>query len=313
MRFARTVLGDVTPAKLGRTLCHEHLLTAPGGRFAEDKDLLLDDPARSATALETFRSAGGGTLVEVTTPEFGRSSSGLRALSLRTGVHLVATTGHVSEDYWRGVIDLDAASERSIAEEMLSDLTESMDEGEVRAGVIKVGSSLDRITTTEAKVMRAAAAAQAETGAPITTHTSAGTAAMDQIRVLEKAGVDPARVCIGHLDRRLVWREHLEVARAGAFLGYDCISKEHYEPDTGRARFIARLLAAGHGEQICLSGDLARRSYLDAWGGGPGYRYILEDFVSLLGAAGLDPGAVDLLLIDNPARLLTWHPPRDAT
>jgi 5-phospho-D-xylono-1,4-lactonase len=148
---------------------------------------------------------------------------------------------------------------------------------------------------------------------PITTHTTKGTIPLEQVRIFEEAGADLSKVCIGHQDLKLDYEQHLRVVTSGARIGYDCISKEHYEPDTGRARFIARLLAAGHGEQICLSGDLARRSYLDAWGGGPGYRYILEDFVSLLGAAGLDPGAVDLLLIDNPARLLTWHPPRDAT
>jgi predicted metal-dependent phosphotriesterase family hydrolase len=306
-RRIRTVLGDIAPEDLGATYCHEHLLTAPAPHLAgADRDLVLDDPARARAELDSFRAAGGRAIVEVTTPEFGRSPDGLRRLAAATGVHIVATTGHVSEEYWRGVLDLDARSEQELTAEFEADLTDGMSGTQVSAGVIKVGSSLGAVTAPEAKIMRAAAAAQRATGAPITTHTTAGTAALEQVSTLEAAGADLGRVCVGHLDRRLVWPEHLEIARTGVFVGFDCISKEQYQPDSKRAQYIARLFDAGHGRQICLSGDLARRSYLGAWGGEPGYRYILESFVPLLRRAGLDDDAVHALLVANPASFLSW-------
>ncbi len=143
-------------------------------------------------------------------------------------------------------------------------------------------------------------------GAPITTHTTAGTAAIDQVRLLDTAGADLDHVCIGHLDRRLVWDEHLELARAGVFLGYDCLTKEQYQPESERVRFILRLCDAGFSDRICLSGDFARRRYLSAWGGSPGYRYILEEFIPRLRREGLDDRHARALVIDNPARLLVW-------
>lgn len=302
----RTVRGDIDPQQLGVVYCHEHLLTAPKGREHEgDPDLRLDDEDKAAAELQTFKAAGGGTIVEVTTPEFGRAPGGLRRLSERTGVHIVAATGHVSEDYWRGVLDLDAASEPDLVEALTSEVLTGMCRSDVRAGIIKVGSSRESVTPTEAKIMRAAAVAQQQTGAPITTHTTAGTAGLEQVKILERAGADLERVCIGHLDRRLVWSEHLSLAREGVFLGYDCVSKNQYEPDERRVDFIVRLVAAGHGHQICLSGDLARRRYLVAWGGRPGYRYILERFVPQLRGAGLSTEAVGALLGENPRRLLT--------
>lgn len=305
--FVRTVTGDLDPAKLGKTYCHEHLLTRPGEHLTrEDADLVLDDEDRAAAELERFRGAGGQSLVEVTTPEYGREPAGLRRLAERTFVNIVAATGHVSEEYWRGVIDLDAAPEAQLVDEFVRDLLEGMDGGSVRAGVIKAGSSLDRATSSERKVIRAAAAAQRDTGAPITTHTTAGTASLEQVRLLEQAGADLRHVCVGHLDRRLVWSEHLELASSGVFLGYDCVSKEQYEPDANRAEFIVRLAEHGFGGQICLSGDLARRSYLEAWGGSLGYRYILERFLPLLREAGLSDEATRALVIDNPARFLSW-------
>jgi phosphotriesterase-related protein len=257
--------------------------------------------------LERFRAAGGGAIVDASTPEFGRDGSGLRRLAERVGIQVVACTGHVSEEYWRGVLDLDGQSEAELVAAYVSELEDGIDEGPARAGVVKAGTSSGGPTATEEKLLRAAAAAQRETGAPITTHTTAGTGAIEQTDVLSEAGADLTHVCIGHLDRLLDWNLHLELARRGVFLGYDCISKEQYSPDEERVRFIVRLAEEGHADQICLSGDLARRSYLEAWGGSPGYRYILEGFVGRLRSAGLQNETLQLLLVENPARFLGWR------
>jgi phosphotriesterase-related protein len=303
--WVRTVLGDVEPSALGPTYCHEHLITRPAARLGDD--LRLDDEDRTAAELERFRAAGGSAIVDATTPEFGRDPSALRRLAERTGVHVVASTGHVSEEYWRGVIDLESRSEDELVAEYVSELTHGIEDESIRAGVVKAGTSSDGPTVTEEKLLRAAATAQRETGAPITTHTTAGTGALEQIEVLAAAGADLTHVCIGHIDRRLDWNLHLELGRRGVFLGYDCISKEQYAPDEERARFIVRLDEEGHARQLCLSGDLARRSYLEAWGGAPGYRYILERFLPQLRDAGLDDDVVRALVVDNPARFLRWR------
>ncbi|HEX2030253.1 MAG TPA: hypothetical protein VHL78_02475, partial [Actinomycetota bacterium] len=292
-------------SNLGITYTHEHVLARPAGDWARgDTDLVLDDEERAAGELEAFRSVAGGTIVDATTAELGRDAEGLRRLAQRTGVNIVASTGHVCEEYWRGALSL--PSERQLAERFISDLTRGFDGTEVRAGVIKVGSSLGGPTETERRLIRAGTAAQRATGAPITTHTTAGTGAIEQVRALEEAGADLSRVCVGHLDRRLVWSEHLAVAETGVFLGYDCIGKEQYQPDAERVRFILRLVDEGFGGRILLAGDMARRRYLRAWGGGPGYPYIAGEFADRLRAAGLDDTSVRRLLVDNPAGFLAW-------
>jgi predicted metal-dependent phosphotriesterase family hydrolase len=99
----RTVLGEIDSATLGRTYCHEHLLTRPAPRFTADgPDMVLDDEDRSAVELATLKEAGGHALVEASTPEFGRDASGLRRLSERSGVHVVCCTGHVYEETGAG-------------------------------------------------------------------------------------------------------------------------------------------------------------------------------------------------------------------
>lgn len=302
----RTVRGDIDASSFGPAYIHEHLITEP--RAGQGSDLHLDDPLRMAAELADFREAGGRGLLEATTPEFGRDPEGLRRLSESTGVHVVAVTGHQHEDFWRDVVDLEGPDEAVLEHRFVRDLTEGMDGTATRAGAIKVGTSLDRITSAEAKVIRAAGSAHRTIGAPVVTHTTAGTMALSQLEALERAGVDPARICVGHLDSRLIWEEHLELARRGAFLGYDQISKDKYGSDEERARFIIRLIEAGFGDQICLGGDMARRSYHPFFGGGPGLTHILTSFSALLERGGLSREGWRSLLIDNPARLLAWRP-----
>lgn len=306
-RFIRTVRGDIEPSTLGPAYTHEHLLTRPAGEAVrEDPDLTLDDEERSAGELRLFLEAGGSGLVEVSTLELGRDVSGLLRLAKTTGVHIISATGHICEHYWRGALDVAAISEARLADRFVRDLTEGMDGTNVRAGVIKVGSSRDRITDTEHTVIRAAAIAHRETGAPVTTHTTAGTLALEQLRTLQAAGVDPSHVCIGHLDRRLVWREHVTLAQSGCFLGYDCIGKQQYQSDAERARFIARLVQEGHGHRILMAGDMARRRYLRSWGGGPGYPFILREFLPRLRAEGLGEEERRTLAERNPSTFLAW-------
>ena len=307
--FVRTVLGDVSPTELGLTLCHEHLVTAPAPRLRDHDDLLLNDETRAIEELAVFRRAGGGALVELTVAEFGRDVAALARISRASGVHVIAATGHVSVDYWDGVLDVPSMSVSDLVDEMIADLTTGIDGTTIRAGVIKAGSSRDKVTSAEAKVLAAAALAQAATGAPITTHTTAGTMALEQARTLVDAGADPSRVTLGHLDRRLAYEEHRALAREGFTLGYDCVSKDWYEPDARRVATILRLVDDGLCSQVTLSGDLARRSSWVSWGGGPGYSYIPWRFVPWLRREGLEDAAVRQITVDTPARLLTWAAP----
>jgi 5-phospho-D-xylono-1,4-lactonase len=303
-----TVLGEIEPSELGVTYGHEHLLTMPGEHLLKgSEDMILGSLEKSTAELELFKQAGGGAIVEVTCSEYGRDGDGLAELSRRSGVHVIAATGHIMEGYWRGVIDLSDRDIPSLVDEMVRDLTEGMpDAPGVRAGVIKVGTSKDAVHPDEEKMLRAAAIVQRDLGVPITTHTTKGTIPEEQLRIFEDAGADLERVCIGHQDLKLDYEQHLRVVKSGARIGYDCISKEHYGPDKTRVEFIKNLIDEGYGDQILVAGDIARQSYLTSYGGGPGFTYILWRFIPWLWTEGVPREATDKLLIDNPARFFAW-------
>lgn len=304
MAFIRTVLGDILPSALGVCLSHEHLIGRPPDPYVEP-DLKLDSPSAALSELKRLRAAGGQALIEMTTPDYGQDALELRRLSEASGMHIVATAGYNKEKYSAFYLD---TSVDKLIDRFTTAVQAGIDTTGVRAGVLKAASALNRISPMAEKLFRAVAQAHHQTHAPISTHAEAGTMALEQIDLLTSEGVDPSHITIGHLDRKLEWDYHLAVARRGVFMGFDQVAKEQYAPDAQRVEFITRLVAEGHGKQILLSGDQARRSYWPSYGhpNAPGLTYILERFVPMLGEAGLTQDQIDDLLINNPARAFSF-------
>lgn len=307
MPMIQTVLGQIQSVNLGTTYSHDHLLFRPPAPFdAQDPDLRLDSQEAAVQELQYFRQAGGRALVEMTTTEMGRDPLGLRAVSQATGVHIIAATGYNKSKFSESRVANKSIEE--IFTDEVQDLLHGMDGTEVRAGLIKASSSQDAITPSEKKVFSAAILAHKKTGAPISTHTEGGNLALVQAAFLLDGGVSPEHIIIGHVDRKLEWDYLLALAETGVFIGFDQISKEKYYPDKVRIQFIQRLVEAGHGHQILLSGDLARKSYWPSYGFGfgPGLTYILWRFVPWMLESGIERAAVEDMLIHNPARAFSW-------
>ena len=299
MSMVQTVLGPIPAVDLGLTLSHEHLLCRPPGKVGDDDaDLVLDDPEAAIAELAAFKAAGGKALIEVTPVDYGRNLAGLVELSRRSGVHIVAATGLHKEQFSAPYTS--RSDEDQLADTFMQELEVGV--SGVRAGVIKLGSSLDQITAGERKAFTAAALAQRATGATITTHTEAGRLAFEQLEVLLGAGADPERIIIGHLDRLLDTGYHEAVLRSGAYVSYDQVGKPKYASDQQRAEALATLVARGHGAKLLISGDLGRKSYWSAYGGSPGLDYIPKRFLDMLCAAGLSAGQAEALVVANPSR-----------
>jgi 5-phospho-D-xylono-1,4-lactonase len=182
--------------------------------------------------------------------------------------------------------------------------------GPARAGVIKAATGLGGPGGHERRGLVAAAAAHAATGAPVSTHTERATWAVEQARFLIDGGVAAEKLLIGHCDFRLELPFLLELAASGARIGFDQFSKIKYAPDEERVRLIAELAAAGHLQQVILSGDLARRSYWPAYGHpeAGGFAHVPSTVTPLLRQVGFGDEDVDVLLRDNPQRWLAFEP-----
>jgi len=298
-----TVLGEIEPSALGRTLMHEHIfcdLYRVTGRLNE----LLNDEALAVEELAALRKAGGTALVEVTTPDMGRDPEALCRVAEKTELHIIMGTGWYRQPFYPP--DIDRLLTNELADRIISELTDGVAGTGIRPGVIgEIGIHLDYATAQEERVLRAAARAQKATGAPLTTHASMYPVGLQQLEVLKDEGVDMSRVIIGHCDTCLDQSYHLAILESGAYVQFDTVGRNHMNPDSRRASAFAELARLGWKHKLLLSSDRCHRSDLRAFGG-LGYGYVFTGFFDLLRARGVDDETLDAITIENPRRVLAW-------
>jgi phosphotriesterase-related protein len=312
-----TVLGDVAPDELGVTLPHEHtgiaLWHVPDRwdywELTPDDELLVPE-------LRAFTEAGGGTLVDVTPKGVGRDPARLVRYASAAGVRIVAGTGWYRGAYYPAEALIDRRPVDDLADELVRDAVEGeeVDDGAggrvaVRAGIIgEIGTDKPWISAVEERVHRAAARAARRTGLAITTHAVMSPVGLDQLRLFEAEGADPARVVVGHADSYPRLDHYLAIVGRGASVEFDFLGMSFTPMERrGEPRVIdllLELLSRGHAERILLSQDVCHNEQLRHYGGN-GYTYLADTFLPRLRERGVDEVTIRTITVDNPRRLLT--------
>jgi phosphotriesterase-related protein len=265
-------------------------------------EFLLQDLDSISEEIMELRRYGIDTMVDSMPIDAGRSGSDLTEIALRTNMHIVGATGlhlrlYYPPHHWYDTIDEDGLTARLIEE-----ITEGMsDDGirtDARAGVIKVAGSLDHLTDLEKRNFRAAGRAQAVTGCPILTHTEQGTAALEQVRVLEDSGANLSHVVLSHLDRLPDLAYQREVLRTGVKVEYDSFFR--WKGEHNHTLELLLTLAPEFQDSFVLGMDAAKRVYWASFGGKPGLSFLVSTFVPKLRDAGLGQDLLDRILVRNP-------------
>jgi phosphotriesterase-related protein len=296
-----TVRGPVEVDDLGVTLPHEHVFLDLTREYRGNG--LLNDAALAQAELQRYVDAGGRSLVDVTTTGLQGDPAGLRAMSERTGLHIVRGAGFYRKAYYPAYVD--ELSTDAVADLIVRDIEEGVDgDGSNRAGIIgEIGC--DKVMTgVEERVFRAAARAHRRTGLTISTHAARWPVGGAQLDLLVEEGVDPRRVVVGHCDMVPDHDYHLALARRGAWIQFDTLQGVHEYDTRCRLDWLRSLADQGFLEQVLLSQDVCLRSDYTAMGG-PGYAYVVTTFAELLKGEGFDEADVRTLLVDNPRRMLT--------
>ncbi|MHB9863737.1 phosphotriesterase family protein [Streptomyces sp. YIM S03343] len=266
MTLVNTVRGELSPEDLGRTLMHEHFQFGYPGVDGDRTMWSYDEEAVVATGAKVIGLARGAqfsTVIDATPNDCQRNPEVLRRIAQENDFNIICSTGFYYEAegapaYFK-FRSLFADITTEISELMQKELTEGIADTGIKAGVIKVGTSKDVITDYEACLLKAAARAQQATGAPIITHTQAGTMGPDQAKILVDAGADPSKVVIGHMCGNVTDLDYqVDTLRYGVGIGYDRIglNKMFNEiTDDDRMDGIAALLERGYGDRVYLSHD----------------------------------------------------------
>jgi phosphotriesterase-related protein len=297
------VVGEITPAELGFTLPHEHVFHDLYD-ITLNSHMILSDARVARDELAIYLQKGGRTIVDQTVHGLNGDPELLREVAADVGVNIVAGTGFYWERFhptW-----LADMSETEIVRLLVTDLTEGFAGTDVVAGIIgEIGTHHRAISPTEARVIRACAAAQRETHVPIATHALFTRIGMEQARAFADAGADLDKLVIGHVDTTPDVDYHEELVRFGVWIAYDAIGQLDKQSDEQRADAIVELIGRGHRDRILLSTDVGKRGALRAYGG-QGYDHVITSFLPLLRDRGLSQDDIDAMTIDNPRQLFTF-------
>jgi phosphotriesterase-related protein len=314
----RTILKDYAPEELagGATLFHEHMSLAPdfmarfgaataatraanglppAGARAGGAPPPGPDPMRDADLMSeelvAVKREGVVCIVDAGHPDMGRDINFLRQVSIKSGLPIVAGGGFYNQPFYPN--EISTMSEEQVVQALIRQV-----DADTIGAFGEIGS-WDEITTDERKVFRAIGKAHVATNIPIFTHTGIpGKSALEQLDILEDAGVRPDRVVIGHLGNLVDANVYVQktICRRGAFVGFD---RQGGNGDAQQVPMVMALIEAGFADHLMFSADASR-----------GYAKTLTVFVPKLKAAGASDEVLHRILVDNPRRFLAFVPKR---
>lgn len=296
-----TVLGPVSPADLGITQAFERI-QIPIANASTPEPAWLAELGAFRDELEFFVTAGGGTLVDGSTPDSGRNLDVLVTLAQLVPANLIASAG-------RGPDRADstmpgAGDEELLYAELMGDL-----QADIKPGLLTFAIGEHGGTAVEWANMRAAARVAVETGYPLRVGLDSFASAGRLLDDLEQAGVDLKRLIVGQIDAGWSLDTLTAIGHRGAYLAFDRVGQGSADLDRERARLIVQLAEAGLADRLLVSQGLAGPGQFISHGGAPGWIHLIERFTLTLMDAGADALLVRNVLIDNPEQALTIHPP----
>lgn len=273
--------------------------TAPSGPF------FMTDIELMSAELSTAKSEGIACIVDGGHPDMGRDMNFLRQVSMKSGMPIVAGGGFYTQPFYPK--EISTMSEEQIVQALIKQ-TETDP-----IGVFGEIGSWDDITADERKVFRAIGKAHVATNVPIFTHTGIpGKSALEQLDLLEDAGVKPNRIVIGHLGNLVDPNVQVQkaICRRGAFIGFD---RQGGPGDAQQVPMVMALLEAGFADNLMFSADISNAGQMKR-NGGQGYAKTLTVFVPKIKAAGASDEVLRGIMVDNPRRFLAFVPkkPRKA-
>lgn len=342
-----TVLGRIDADDLGVTMMHEHVLCrfdwdglwpelSPFPEYVDDEvqianlgvlrrdiyalrdNCSLSNIDLAVEELGFYQGAGGTSLVELSPIGLNRDPAGLREVSKKSGVNIVAGCGWYVNASHPSYVDDETISR--LTERIESDVTAGMEGTDVKAGIIGEIGVTGPMHPREEKCLRAALRAQKSTGLAVNVHFGSrnrGAEVLQVMGIAKEEMVDPDRVIFSHMDQHINPEYYLRAADEGYYIEFDCFGHEQYtersvfsdktfrvEPrDTDRISALVKILDSGFIDKVLLSQDVFVKTNLRAYGGW-GYDHILTNVVPMLNRIGVTEDQIHTMMVANPREVL---------
>jgi phosphotriesterase-related protein len=317
-----TVLGPVAPEDLGVTLMHEHVLYGYPGWEGDQSIAPFDSRAIVTNAVAVLKDLranfGLKTYVDATPNDGGRNVDVLKEVSEKSGVNIVCASGYYFEGegsptYWKFRASLGDIREE-LYELFMKEATVGIQGSGIKAGVIKIGSSMNQITDYEKLMFATAARVQKDAGIPIITHTQHGTMGPEQAALLIASGADAGQIQIGHMSDNLDMAYQEKTFGHGVYVAWDRMGLQGLvgcPMDEARYPVMIDLIRKGYGNRLMISHD-----FIINWLGRPlnlpeqAYplvanwhpSHLFKNIIPALKKGGVTNAQIKEILEDNPRR-----------
>jgi phosphotriesterase-related protein len=308
-----TVNGPIDVEEMGRTLIHEHFRTSDEGTRVQFPQMYDEDAEWEAAIADAQAVKGHGivTVVEPSPLYLQRDARFSKRVADASGLNVILPTGIYTYDYLpQPLLNRD---EDALAEVFVHDIEQGIQGTEIKAAFLKCAADEPGLTPNIEKVHCAVARASKRTGRPIMAHSHPKTeTGLEQMRIFEEEGVDPAKVHIAHTGDTddLDYIERL--LERGPWIGMDRYGLDIFLPTDKRNETVLALLERGYADRMFLSQDYCstidwfppavqdqmREHAVPDWS----MTFIFEKVIPELTERGMTEEQLDQMMVENPKR-----------
>ena len=319
MNTINTVTGQITPAMLGKTLMHEHIISSAAG-IPENYPNLYRKDAEDVilTDLADMKAHGIATVVDANCFDLGRDVKTMKKMSEMSGVQIIACSGFFMEPFPM----LGDFTAKDFAEGFIHEILNGVGDTGIKPGILKTAMDTEGPTRGREVIHRAVGIASKELGFPVMLHSCPEKeVGRWQLKFLKEEGADLHRVKVDHcLETNDL--EYLKwLCEQGVWLGVDRLPRVCNEEESrkfpsipDRVKMIKRMLDAGLGERMLFSHDfMCTSTFFDHQESEEDQKFIsgmnpqrfgfLQDSIfSQLEELGVDREMLEKMLEENPKR-----------
>lgn len=302
MKYIMTARGKIKDSELGFTYEHEHLYT-----YLPQKDGSMDYEVTQIDNMEKdlneIKELGCRSIVDASAIGMGRNAEFLKALSIRTGMNVICTTGFYRDEYVPDVIK--DMSDSKVYDLIMNEINNGIGYTGIRPGMIKIGISKDIIHDQEYRLGKIMCAVQRETDLPFYVHFTDGTCAVETAEYLIDSGAVKEKLILGHVDvpEDKIYLEKL--LSLGVNVSMDKFGRDHSNHDKNKVDIVKYLLGKGYLKQILIGGDMGNTKYLHSYSGEPGLGYIIKELIPYMINMGINKEDINQIFEDNPSRIFS--------
>ncbi len=301
-----TVLGEINPDDLGKSLVHEHIavdFSPAENQIPFTHELRKDIVNTMKPYLEEIKNLGFKSLFECTPKYLGRDLVTLKELSQTTGINIITNTGFYAFGEYKHIpLKMRNYSPEEFAQIWIEEWKKGIDGTDIKPGFIKTSVNHGKLGELDKKIIIASCMTYMETGLTIACHTGEKECALEVADLVEREGVDPSAFIIVHADQIEDFNVHLNLFNRGFILEYDGIGSK---PIEYHVDLIDKAIKAGFIRQILISHDAGW--YTINEGGAKDkirpYNNISIKLIPELYKKGYNEDIEKILLIENPKRI----------